>query len=450
MVNLFTPYSNTLAFTVGNEIINSLQRWRAAPCVKAYARDIRRFMSSCHLSDHSRIIPLLYAAADNAIPHFSAEENDRLKLDYLACSANRGQSGEEGEAVGGGEEERGIDLFGVNLFRFCSDQCTFHSCESAKVVAAFASSPLPLLLTEYGCSRFAFHLNHTERLGVNPFDETRLLYSPAMSGVFSGGCAYTYGVRGGEDWAFFEGGGRAARGKPGGTKRCGWPNDSCRIDQYEQRLAEVAEREAERKRATAAQDADGDNAGDGGMEGGEAVPNACPTMLGFDLTIADSRQGAEGYEAVPCQAGVGRQATAQEREVEEEQERAEREEEAQQQNRTAASKAAVEEPPADDQPAVSDAAPTPPAPAEPVAEPTPADERRSRASTSEKHGEEGRTQQHEGDRGGRQEDGGKESSSGDDGSGAPSTSDGSRLWQSLAPSLLLVMLAVGVQYFTAG
>ena len=450
VVNLFTPYSNVLAFAVGNEVINSLPRWRAAPCVKAYARDIRRFMSSCHASDHSRVIPLLYAAADNAIAHFPAEENDRMKMDFLTCTTIRGGGGGGGGGGEGGEEavepdsgdERSIDLIGLNLFRWCSDQCSFHSCESAKVVAAFVSSPIPVLLTEYGCAQYTFHLNHTERVGTNPFAETSLLYSPAMTQVFSGGFAYTYGVRGGAAFAFFGDGGRTATGKPGSVKSCGWPDNSCRIEQYEQRLAEVAEQEAERKNAAAVQDADGGEGGDGMVEEGEAMATACPVILGVDLSIADSRQGAEGYEAVPCQAGVGRQATSEEREAEEEQGRVDREAEAAERNRTAAAKAAADEAPADasppeDAPAEPDREPAAAAPAKPAVEPPPEEgQKEAEVASKEKDASQGEGGE---DRGRRQEDGARQSSSGEGVRGAapPSTSDVSRV----SPSLLLVLVA---------
>ena len=299
VVNLFHPYANVLAFAVGNEILNSGARWAAAGCVKGFTRDVKRFLRRCEAEESSRRVPLLYAAADNAMVGFSAEENDRLKADYLSC---------------GDDEDARIDVMGVNLFRFCSDSCTFHSCESNKVAAAFSTAQLPMLLTEYGCGEFAYHANHTQRPGVNPFTETALLYSPLMSGAFSGGCAYTYGVRGGESFAFYSGGGRSVSGEAGLEKRCGYPDGLCRVDAYEKQLAALEERdrqrEERRRRARLAGEAEEqlDNS-DGGGDG-DGAATTCPVLLGVDLTVADSRQGADGYEEVVCQAGVGRSATA--------------------------------------------------------------------------------------------------------------------------------------------
>jgi hypothetical protein len=262
-------------------------------------------MTNCHQTDNTRTIPLLYAAADNAITHFSAEENDRMKLDYLLCPSPASSA-------------PSIDVYGVNLFRFCSDQCTFHSCESVKVVEAFRSSPVPVLLTEYGCDQFVWHVNHTAKVGVNSFAETRMLLGKEMKGVFSGGSAYTFGTRGGDGFAFFDGGGRAARGKVGTNKRCGYPNDSCRVDEYEARLAEAVDRED--KGETKDEE-------DEPVTDSEQVSSQCPVILGVDLTVADSRQGVDGYEAVPCQAGIGKLATDEDREMEREQDRVERQEE---------------------------------------------------------------------------------------------------------------------------
>ena len=296
VVNLFLPHPNLLFFTVGNEILNSLPRWRAAPCVKAYARDIRRFMQQCHHTDHTRQVPLLYAAADNAITHWPAEENDRAKMDFLLCDDSAGAGvdtgGPDQGREGGG---RAIDVMGLNLFRHCSDECTYRSCEAAKVTATFSSSPIPLLLSEYGCSTYTWHVNHSSRVGVNPFDETRLLFSPAMAAVFSGGSAYTYGVRGGEDFAFFTGGSRSARGRPGAEKSCGWPDGMCRVDQYEQRLAEVATQEAERRKEVR-EEREGE-VDEGLIEAQDAGNPACPVILGVDLSVAASRFGADGSSA---------------------------------------------------------------------------------------------------------------------------------------------------------
>ena len=308
VVNLFHPHSNVLLFTVGNEILNSGVRWAAAACIKSFTRDVKRFMRQCESEESSRRVPLLYAAADNAMTGFTAEENDRLKSDYLTC---------------GDDDDARIDVMGVNMFRFCSDTCSFHSCESNKVAAAFNTASLPVLLTEYGCGDFSYHINHTQQVGVNPFTETALLYSPLMAASFSGGCAYTYGVRGGESFAFFEGGGRGVSGEAGLVKRCGYPDGLCRVDAYERQLAAVEERERQRveeqrKRKLAGEaEEELDESEGGGEEGGAAT---CPVLLGVDLTMADSRQGADGYDEVACQAGVGKSAT-----VEQERERQDRE-----------------------------------------------------------------------------------------------------------------------------
>ena len=318
VVNLFHPYSNVLMFTVGNEILNTGSRWAAAACVKGFARDVKRFMQQCEAEEASRRVPLLYAAADNAMTGFTAEENDRLKSDYLTC---------------GDDDDARIDVIGVNLFRYCSDTCTFHSCESNKVTTAFNTASLPALLTEYGCGDFTYHINHTLQTGVNPFTETAMLYSPLMESSFSGGCAYTYGVRGGESFAFFDGGGRGLSGEVGLAKRCGYPDGLCRVDAYERQLAAVEEKDRQRdeRRRKAKLSGEGEEElNDDGSGADEGRAAACPVLLGVDLTIAESRQGADGYEEVACQSGVGKTAT-----IDEERDRQEQDREQQRQDKQA-------------------------------------------------------------------------------------------------------------------
>ena len=47
-------------------------RWAAAPCVNALTRDVKRIMLRCETEEHSRRVPVLYAAADNAMHGWSA------------------------------------------------------------------------------------------------------------------------------------------------------------------------------------------------------------------------------------------------------------------------------------------------------------------------------------------------------------------------------------------
>ena len=138
------------------------------------------------------------------------------------------------------------------------------------------------------------------------------------------------------------------------------------MDEYERRLTEVAAREEERRKEVREERTDGGKVDDGFVQEEEGSSPACPVILDVDLSVADSRLGADGsthnslepllgalpcltahlalslppcvrsYEAVPCQAGVGREATAQDKDAEMEQDGAVRHAEEVAKNATAA------------------------------------------------------------------------------------------------------------------
>lgn len=82
----YLQYPNVLAGVVGNEVMDSLESWRAAPCIKAYIRDLKKYMDE-HLD---RRLPLVYTAQDNGIgAAVTAPEAMRLTANYLSCTTNR-------------------------------------------------------------------------------------------------------------------------------------------------------------------------------------------------------------------------------------------------------------------------------------------------------------------------------------------------------------------------
>lgn len=268
VVNLFTQYDNTLAYVVANEVMNDDATWQAAPCVKAYGRDIKTYLSTCGL----RKVPLIYTAADNPIQGYTPEGNDRLKADFLSC----------------GIESQALDMFGLNMFRWCGDTCTYASCGYQQVNDALSGMGIPTLLTEYGCGQFVYG---NGVFGIRSFKDTAVLYNE-MGSVFSGGAAYTYGVRGGYDFSFFNGGSQDPAGFTGLNKTCGYTitGDQCAIDLYSQELTSTLSSTANNLPATT------------------SPPRlaTCPTqVLGFDLTLPPTRQGADGYYFVQCPSGSG-------------------------------------------------------------------------------------------------------------------------------------------------
>ncbi|KAI9803055.1 MAG: beta-glucanosyltransferase [Piccolia ochrophora] len=152
-VDKFAPYSNTLAFFSGNEVINDEKSTSAAPYVKAVTRDIRQYIGSMGY----RKIPVGYSAAD-------VEENRVEMAAYMNC---------------GPDDERS-DFFAFNDYSWC-DPSDFEESGWNQKVETFKDYSIPLFLSEWGC-------NTNKRT----FGAASSLYSEDMSGVFSGGLVYEY------------------------------------------------------------------------------------------------------------------------------------------------------------------------------------------------------------------------------------------------------------------
>lgn len=95
-LDAFVQHPNAVAGVIGNEVMNSVETWLAAPCVKACARDLKK-----HMQQNSyRSLPLVCAAQHDAItveilPHQAMKHT----LDYLSC----------------GDANDGVDVFGINV-----------------------------------------------------------------------------------------------------------------------------------------------------------------------------------------------------------------------------------------------------------------------------------------------------------------------------------------------
>jgi hypothetical protein len=189
-VDNFGRYPNVLAGTIGNEVMNSLLTWSAAPCVRAYARDLKSYMkrkiakeqkqfSSSLASDigttasqpstYYRVLPLLYAAQhDSPDASVLPEIAMTLTADYLTCVDKDEEDGDGNNDSGrtnhsisavppGGEpidnespnhsdrmaargapagrQQRGlgasrdVDMYGINVESWCSSLQTFETNE---------------------------------------------------------------------------------------------------------------------------------------------------------------------------------------------------------------------------------------------------------------------------------------------------------------------------------
>jgi hypothetical protein len=179
-------YPNLLSFVVGNEIANAVplfgtdpvetvRGYLAMPCVKALARDARKFMKNC---PGLRSVPLMYAATDFENPA------KQIVADYLTCDQT-----EEGGAV---------DIYGINVYTWCARASTVRTQSSYGVlVDQFRYYNIPLILSEFGCNQGDFRStagnNWTKQRTWKSAGPSGL-FSNEMKDGFSGGLAYQYSM----------------------------------------------------------------------------------------------------------------------------------------------------------------------------------------------------------------------------------------------------------------
>jgi hypothetical protein len=155
-IEMFSKYSNTLAFFSGNEVINDEKDTdKSAPYVKAVTRDIKNYQNSRGL----RRIPVGYSAADVA-------SNRMQSAQYFNC----------------GSDDMRSDFFAFNDYSWCNSD--FKESAWDQKVKNFTDYGLPIFLSEWGCIK-----NRPRQ-----FDEVAALMSDEMTGVYSGGLMYEYSI----------------------------------------------------------------------------------------------------------------------------------------------------------------------------------------------------------------------------------------------------------------
>ncbi len=136
----YLKYPNILGGVVGNEVMNDEASWRAAPCVRSYARNLKLFMDK--LVDDGitqRTLPLIYATQDSSVlggAEMSSDTMVKLTADYLTCAESG--KGTIVKDVAGDEPTHGkqhftdnrfgispIDIIGVNIESWCSSTQDF-------------------------------------------------------------------------------------------------------------------------------------------------------------------------------------------------------------------------------------------------------------------------------------------------------------------------------------
>lgn len=161
--NLHT-YNNLLGFIAGNEVVTGTHDSGAAPFVRAAVRDTRRYMRQ----QGYRPVPIGYASND--------DEATRIPSLQYFTRASESSSAIDTDNDG----DRGItDFYGINMFEWCG-YLTFATSGFRARTVEFASLPVPVFLSEFGCTS----------VRPRPFTETEALYGVEMAQVWSGGVAY--------------------------------------------------------------------------------------------------------------------------------------------------------------------------------------------------------------------------------------------------------------------
>lgn len=158
VVKQFSNYSNTLAFFIGNEVINDFRSSQVSPrFLRQSIGDVKQFME-LHCK---RTVPIGYAAADDLKYRVSLS-------DYLSCHNSS-------------KPEQTVDFYGVNSYQWCGKQ-TLQSSGYDLLIDAYRDYKMPILLSEFGCNKVL----------PRKFNEIDGIFSKEMLQVFSGGLAYEY------------------------------------------------------------------------------------------------------------------------------------------------------------------------------------------------------------------------------------------------------------------
>lgn len=190
----FSKHPNVLGGLIGNEVMNSLETWPAAPCIQAYARDMQRYMNNMmnnnntkNNKDQHHKLPLIYAAQHDSIgAAILPAQAMKLTLDYLSCQVNES------------DPLLAVDVFGINVESWCSSLQTFKYNEDGFSVGSYYdlwetlhNISIPLLFSEMGCSKKYFNRDNGLATGARDWKQIPVVLDD-MGDLFSGFCAYAY------------------------------------------------------------------------------------------------------------------------------------------------------------------------------------------------------------------------------------------------------------------
>ena len=190
VIDSVQDHPNVLGGVIGNEVLNSLADWPAAPCLLAYARDLKLYAPG---------FPLIYTTQHDGITaEVTPAQTVQLLADYLTCHSNDENNNTNSLAAT-------IDIMGVNIESWCSSLGTFERNEDGTkgsyldVYEHLANSTVPIIFSELGCGQNFFDrdnglgtpLEGSDHLKAREWKQVHVVETD-MVDEFSGYLAYTY------------------------------------------------------------------------------------------------------------------------------------------------------------------------------------------------------------------------------------------------------------------
>ena len=177
IINVFSKYTNTLAFSAGNEAtIFAAEATDNAPCQKKFLRDMRAFIQKC------RKVPASILPRDIPVGMVNWDYQRDEQTLYFNCRTNSSDIYEEAE------------WYGLNAYHHCNQNVkTVEELEGwQKLREDFTryNLPSPVIFAEYGCRGYFPSIGEFQ--AQRDWLQVDALYSPAFTDVFAGGVVFEY------------------------------------------------------------------------------------------------------------------------------------------------------------------------------------------------------------------------------------------------------------------
>ncbi|KAK1997447.1 glycolipid anchored surface protein [Colletotrichum falcatum] len=159
VVDCLAAYPNTLGVIAANSVINNAAGTRAASVIRAVTRDIKMYMALAAQVKGQRVLPV--GLSSSKMLNFFRDE-----FWYFT----------------GGDPSEALDFFCFDEYSWVGNSSMAISAYD-RTLEWFAEAHVPVFFSEYGAKTSD---------QARPFLETLAIYSPEMSRVYSGACAYEF------------------------------------------------------------------------------------------------------------------------------------------------------------------------------------------------------------------------------------------------------------------